>query len=91
MGAAVGFLGWLGVTVTDNVHLSRHGEEVLATIEETSRYSDDQYLLSFAIDGQTETQWVTGIGDRTVGDNATVIVDRDDHTNIVTSASYGRR
>jgi predicted PurR-regulated permease PerM len=93
LGAAVGFLVWLGVTATNDFQLSHHGVVVTATVKNTAPYGEDtQYLLRFVVDGQSETRWSTHVARGSkVGDSVSVIVDRTDHANFEPTAAYGRR
>jgi hypothetical protein len=92
VGAVAGFLAWLGVTVTDDVQLSRDGVVVTATVEGSAPYGEEtQYLLSFAVDGQSAQRWSADVGSLRVGDTVHVIVDRNDHTHFETTAAFGRR
>ena len=92
VGAAVGFLASLGVSAVKDSRLSRHGVVVAATVEDTARDGKDtQYLLSFVVDGQTETHWSTDVPALKVGDSVPVIVNRRDHASVESTAAYGRR
>ena len=91
-GATIGFLAGFVLSAFDDTRLSAHGAVVTATVEDTAPYgSDTQYLLSFVVDGQSDSQWATDVGDLKVGDSVRVIVDRRDDTNIKKAATYGRR
>jgi hypothetical protein len=92
VGAAVGFLGWFGVSATNDFRLSRHGVVVAATVEDVAPYGKDtQYLLSYVVDGQSERQWSTDVRGLKIGEKLTVIVDRRDRSHFEPTAVFGRR